>query len=142
MIGTAGSLCAQDTNIRERLVLVTSTGEHKFNVEVAATRDQQARGLMFRRSMGPRQGMLFIYDETQYVSMWMRNTYISLDMIFISADGKVHRVEASTEPLSERIIESGDKILAVLEIAGGIAAKLNLKPGDVVRHRAFKSPGN
>ncbi len=91
--------------------------------------------------MGPREGMLFIYDEKQYVSMWMRNTYISLDMIFIRADGKVHRVEALTEPLSERIIESGDKILAVLEVVGGTAAKLNLKSGDVVRHSAFKRPG-
>ncbi len=88
--------------------------------------------------MGPREGMLFVYDEKQYVSMWMRNTYISLDMIFIRDDGKVHRVEALTEPLSERIIESGDKISGVLEVVGGTADKLNLKPGDVVRHSAFK----
>jgi len=128
--------------MRDTLTLVTSSGEYKFNVEVAATRDQQARGLMFRRSMGAREGMLFIYDEKQYVSMWMRNTYISLDMIFIRADGKVHRVEALTEPLSERIIESGDKISGVLEVVGGTAAKLNLKPGDVVRHGAFKRPGH
>lgn len=142
MVAIAGGLCAQDMRKREPLVLVTSTGKYKFNVEIAATRDQQSRGLMFRRAMEPRQGMLFIYDEVQYVSMWMRNTYISLDMVFIRADGKVHRVEASTEPLSERIIESGDKILAVLELIGGTAARLSLKPGDMVRHGAFKSPGN
>jgi hypothetical protein len=142
MIGTAGSLTAQDTKMREPLVLVTSTGEHEFKVEIAATRNQQSRGLMFRRSMDARQGMLFVYDEAQYVSMWMRNTYISLDMVFIRADGKVHRVEASTEPLSERIIESGDKVFAVLELVGGTAAKLNLKPGDVVRQSRFKSAAN
>ena len=142
MIGTAGSLYAQDTLKREALTLATSTGEHKFNVEIATTRDQHSRGLMFRRSMDPHQGMLFIYSETQYVSMWMRNTYIPLDMVFIRADGKVHRVEASTEPLSERIIESGDKVRAVLEVIGGTAARLNLKPGDMVRYPAFKSTGN
>lgn len=123
-------------------MLITSTGEHKFDVEIAVTRDQQSRGLMFRRSMDPRQGMLFIYNEPQYVSMWMRNTYIPLDMVFIRADGKVHRIEASTEPLSERIIESGDKILAVLELVGGTAAKLNLKPGDEVRQSRLKSSAN
>lgn len=142
MIGMAGSLTAQGTKMREPLLLVTSTGEHKFNVEIAATRNQQSRGLMFRRSMDARQGMLFVYDEAQYVSMWMRNTYISLDMVFIRADGKVHRVEASTEPLSERIIESGDKVFAVLELVGGTAAKLNLKPGDMVRQSRFKSAAN
>jgi hypothetical protein len=138
----AGTIRAQDIQKREPLTLVTSSGEHKFDVEIAETREQQSRGLMFRRSMDPQHGMLFIYNHDQYVSMWMRNTYISLDMIFILANGKVHRVETSTEPLSERIIESGNRILAVLELIGGTASKLKLKPGDVVRHRIFKSTGN
>ncbi len=142
VVGTAESSRAQDTLKREPLVLVTSSGKHELNVEIAATRDQQSRGLMFRRSMDPRHGMLFIYDEDQYVSMWMRNTYISLDMVFILASGKVHRIEASTEPLSERIIESGNRVIAVLELIGGTAARLKLKPGDIVRHRIFKSAGN
>lgn len=136
--GTARSICAQETQKRDPLELITSTGKHKFEVEIASTRDQQSRGLMFRRSMEPHHGMLFIYKEVQYVSMWMRNTYISLDMVFILPNGKVHRIEASTEPLSERIIESGNRILAVLELIGGTAAKINLKPGDMVRHPVFK----
>ena len=71
--------------------------------------------------------------------MWMRNTYIPLDIIFIRSDGKVHRIEASAEPLSERVIDSGDKVTAVLELAGGTAEKIGLKPGDVVRHSHFKA---
>lgn len=140
--GAARTIGAQETPKRAPLALVTSTGTHKFEVEIALTREQQARGLMFRRSMDPRHGMLFVYKEAQYVSMWMRNTYISLDMVFIRADGKVHRIEASTEPLSERIIESGNRISAVLELIAGTAAKINLKPGDRVRHALFNSSGN
>ena len=137
-----GQLSAQDATKREALTLVTSSGEHKFNVEIAATRDQHSRGLMFRRSMDPAHGMLFVYKDVQYVSMWMRNTYITLDMIFIRADGKVHRIEKSTEPLSERVIESGDKVLGVLEVKGGTASRINLKPGNVIRHSLFKSTKN
>jgi uncharacterized membrane protein (UPF0127 family) len=140
LFGYTGGLCAQDAVRYESLELVTSTGTYKFEVEIAATPEQHMHGLMFRRSIGTRKGMLFIYDKPQYVSMWMRNTYISLDMIFIRADGRVHRVEASTEPLSERIIESGDRVNAILEVAGGTAAMLHLKPGDIVRHSHFKSP--
>lgn len=139
LLGNAVMPFAQEGLRREPLTLVTSTGAHKFEVEIAETREQHGRGLMFRRSLGPRAGMLFIYDEPQFVSMWMRNTYIPLDMIFIRADGRVHRIEESTEPLSERIIESGDRVFAVLEVAGGTAAKLKLKPGDRVRHPHFKS---
>lgn len=92
---------------------------------------------MFRRSIGNRQGMLFVHPEPRLVTMWMRNTYIPLDMIFIRADGRIHRIEAETEPLSERIIDSGDRVTAVLEIAGGLASKLHIKPGDIVRHPHF-----
>lgn len=125
---------------RQTVTLVTSTGTYDFKVEVAETREQHSRGLMFRGDLGPREGMIFLYSEPQYVSMWMRNTYITLDMIFIKADGRVHRIETMTEPLSERIIESGDKILGVLEIPGGVASEVGLKPGDLVRHPHFTSP--
>ncbi len=92
---------------------------------------------MFRHSLGPREGMLFLHPEPRYISMWMRNTYIPLDMIFIRADGRIHRIEARTEPLSERIIQSGDRVTAVLEIAGGLSQRLGLKAGDLVRHSHF-----
>ncbi len=120
-------------------MIVTSSGEHKFEVEIAASRSEQARGLMFRRSMAREHGMLFIYPKPQYVSMWMRNTYISLDMIFIRSDGRVHRIEANTQPLSERIIESGGRVSAVLELVAGAARKIKLRAGDQVRHTRFKS---
>lgn len=81
--------------------------------------------------------MLFVHKEPQFLSMWMRNTYIPLDMIFILPDGKVHRIEHSTEPFSERIIESGERVSAVLEIPGGVASKIGLKPGDMVLHPLF-----
>jgi uncharacterized protein len=134
-----GNAFAQETVKREPLTLVTTTGEYKFDVEIAATRAEQARGLMYRRSMDPAQGMLFTYPEAQYVSMWMRNTYISLDMVFILPDGRVHRVERMTEPHSERIIESGERIGAVLELLAGTADRINLKPGDKVLHPLFKT---
>ena len=131
---------AQEGTKREQLVITTSTGEHKFEIEIAATREEQARGLMFRRSMAPDKGMLFIYPETQYVSMWMRNTYISLDMVFILPSGIVHRIERRTEPHSERVIESGVLIGAVLELIAGTADRIKLKAGDKVRNPFFK-PG-
>lgn len=130
---------AQASLEKERLVVTTASGNHAFDVEIAKTPAQQARGLMFRRSLGAGSGMLFLYEEPQVVSMWMRNTYIPLDMIFIRADGKVHRVEPSAEPLSERIIRSGEEVTAVLELAGGTAARIGLKPGDVVKHAHFKT---
>lgn len=124
---------------RETVVVATSTGEHRFDVEIAERDETRMRGLMFRQSLAPRAGMLFLYSGEQPVSMWMRNTYISLDMIFIKGDGTVHRIEENTEPFSERIVDSGDPVLAVLEIKAGVAAEIGLKPGDRVRHRRFKA---
>lgn len=134
-----GTAVALEPAKRESLTLVTQTGPHKFDVEIAATRAQQSRGLMYRRSMNPAHGMLFAYNEPQYISMWMRNTYISLDMVFILPNGRIHRIETMTEPHSERIIESGSQISAVLELLAGTAARINLKAGDKVLHPHFKS---
>jgi uncharacterized membrane protein (UPF0127 family) len=122
---------------REPLTLVTATGEHVINVEVAQTAEEKALGLMFRSSLPEQTGMLFPFDAPQEVSMWMRNTYVSLDMVFIRADGGVHRIESRTEPLSERVITSGGPVTAVLELAAGVAARLGLKAGDRVRHPHF-----
>jgi uncharacterized protein len=124
----------------EALVIATDSGEHRFEIEIADTPQQKAYGLMFRTELGPRTGMLFPYGDPQEITMWMRNTYIPLDMVFIRADGTVHRVEARTEPMSERVIASEGNVAAVLEIAGGVAETLKLKPGDKIRHRAFGSP--
>lgn len=124
---------------REAVTLVTGQGERVIDVEVAATADEKARGLMFRTSLPDSEGMLFPYNDAQEITMWMRNTYIPLDMVFIRADGTVHRIEARTEPLSERIITSLGRVTAVLELAGGAAERLGLKPGDIVRHPHFRA---
>ena len=102
------------------------------------TPDERARGLMFRRFMPADRGMLFDFQRVEPVAMWMQNTYISLDMIFIRTDGSVARIAERTEPLSTRTVPSGEPVLSVLELNGGIAEKIGLKPGDKVEHGLFK----
>lgn len=108
-----------------------------FTIEIAATDREKARGLMFRTKLADDEGMLFFYSRQHVMTMWMRNTYIPLDMIFIRGDGSVHRIEANTTPLSEAIISSGAPVQAVLEIPGGAAARLDIVPGDKVLHSLF-----
>lgn len=126
---------------RDKLALKTSTAEHVIEIEIAESDAEKALGLMYRPTVPPNTGMLFPYGRPQELTMWMRNTYASLDMIFIRADGVVHRIEARTEPLSERIIGSGGPVSAVLELAAGEAARLGLKAGDLVVHSTFKTKG-
>jgi len=122
----------------EPLWLVTGPGqETPIEVEIAEAPKEKELGLMFRTELPDGKGMLFPYDEPREVTMWMRNTYIPLDMVFIRADGVVHRIERRAEPLSERIISSDGPVTAVLEIAGGAAERLGLEPGDRVRHPYF-----
>jgi hypothetical protein len=121
----------------ERMTLVTAKGEIELEVEIAETNEQKVKGLMFRRSLGERSGMLFLYGPPQEITMWMKNTYIPLDMVFLTANGSVHRIEAMTQPFSEEVIASHGPVTAVLEIPGGAAQRLGLKAGDRVRHRYF-----
>ncbi len=113
------------------LTIRSATGEHRFTVEVAATPEQQERGLMFVRSLAPDRGMIFPYDPPQQVSFWMKNTLIPLDMIFIRADGTIARI-ATAKPLDETPVPGGEPIAAVLEIAAGRAAELGIRAGDKV----------
>jgi len=123
----------------EALSIVTKAGQRQsFQVEVARNDADRAQGLMFRRSMAPDRGMLFDFGRVEPVSMWMQNTYLSLDMLFIRRDGTIARIAANTEPLSTRTISSGEPVLAVLELNAGTAAKLGIKPGDRVEHPLFK----
>lgn len=124
---------------RETMTLVTAAGEKQITVEITESNEEKMRGLMFRTSLADDQGMIFYYDQPQDVTMWMRNTYIPLDMVFLKADGTVHRIEVRTEPLSERIISSQGNVVACLELAGGASERLGLKPGDKVRHKLFKN---
>lgn len=122
---------------RDQLTLVTGAGSHVIEIEVAETAEQKALGLMFRRSLAPNAGMLFPYGEPQELTMWMKNTYISLDMVFIRADGTVHHIAEGTEPFSETVISSRGDVTAVLELIAGSAARLGLKSGDKVLHAHF-----
>jgi uncharacterized membrane protein (UPF0127 family) len=122
----------------QNLEIVTKSGVHVFAVELAATDEERARGLMFRRELPEGRGMLFDFKQDAPVSMWMQNTYLSLDMIFIRADGRIARIAENTEPLSTRIISSGGPVRAVLEVIAGTARKLAIAPGDRVAHPLFR----
>ncbi|MDE2364725.1 MAG: DUF192 domain-containing protein [Hyphomicrobiales bacterium] len=121
----------------EKLTFVTKSGEHAFSVEVMRTPAEHERGLMFRRYLPPDRGMLFDFGKDEAVQMWMKNTYIPLDMVFVGKDGRVVSIAANTEPFSERTIPSGGPVTGVVELNAGAAAKINLQAGDMVRHPMF-----
>lgn len=116
------------------LVLETDSGSHRLTIELARTPQEQRLGLMYRRSLPADGGMLFLYDRPQPVTMWMRNTLIPLDMVFIGADARVHRIENHTEPFSTEIISSEGEVQAVLELNAGKASAIGLKTGDKVKY--------
>ncbi|MBN9490167.1 MAG: DUF192 domain-containing protein [Alphaproteobacteria bacterium] len=131
---------AQDSEIkydRSSLVIVTAAREIKFDIEMALTEPQREHGLMFRKSLGPYEGMLFDFYREQPVSFWMKNTLIPLDMVFIAGDGTIRHVHANAKPLSTDTIPSEYPVRAVLEINGGTAGLLGIKPGDKVKHQIF-----
>ena len=122
------------------LTIDSATGRFEFEVELAATAEQRRQGLMFRDSLEDDRGMLFDFGRTAPVTMWMRNTYIPLDMLFIDADGQIHRIVENTQPLSDAVIGSGGSVRAVLELRGGVSAELGIQPGDRVIHPMFLTP--
>ena len=119
------------------LEIVTKSGVQVFSVEMATTEEEKTTGLMYRKQLADGKGMLFDFSPEQQVSMWMKNTYISLDMIFIRADGRILRIAENTEPLSTRIIASGGLAKGVLEVIAGTAQKYGIAPGDRVAHPLF-----
>lgn len=122
----------------EGLVIISGERRHSFQVEVMRTPEQRARGLMHRQFMPADRGMLFDFQRSEPVAMWMQNTFIPLDMLFIRADGTIARIAQRTEPLSQRTIPSGEPVLSVLEINGGVSETLGIKPGDRVEHALFR----
>ncbi len=114
------------------LAIATQDGLHEFTVEVATTSPQHAQGLMFRRKMAAGAGMVFVYQEVQRISMWMKNTLIPLDMVFIGDSGKIIKIAERTTPMSQEIIASGGPVKSVLELNGGTASRLGIRPGDRV----------
>ena len=119
---------------RVPLTIRSGSGEHRFAVDVAATFAEQETGLMFRRSLGPDEGMIFPNDPPQEVAFWMKNTLIPLDLVYIRADGRIARITRG-EPMSLQTLPSGEPIAAVLEIRGGRAAELGIRHGDLVTWR-------
>jgi uncharacterized protein len=120
------------------LEIATKSGVHVFMVELAENDEQRAKGLMFRKELPEGQGMLFDFKRDQEVSMWMENTYVSLDMIFVLADGRIARVAENTVPLSRNTVSSGGPVRAVLEVPAGTSRKLGIAPGDTIAHPMFK----
>ncbi|WP_426608931.1 DUF192 domain-containing protein [Bradyrhizobium sp. McL0616] len=121
------------------LEIVTKNGVQVFSVEIATTDEEKQTGLMYRKQLADGKGMLFDFNPEQEVSMWMKNTYISLDMIFIRADGRILRIAENTETLSTKIISSQGLARAVLEVPAGTAQKYGIRPGDRVGHPLFGS---
>ena len=119
------------------LEIATKNGVQVFSVEMATTEEEKTTGLMYRKELPDGKGMLFDFTPAQEVSMWMKNTFISLDMIFIRADGRILRIAESTEPQSTRIISSGGPAKGVLEVIAGTARKYGIAPGDRVAHPLF-----
>jgi uncharacterized protein len=123
---------------QQSLEIASKNGVHVFTVELAVTDEERQKGLMFRKSVPEGTGMLFDFKRDQDVSMWMHNTYVSLDMIFIRADGRIQRIAQNTETESDKIISSGGPVRAVLEVAAGTAKKLGIAQGDRVGSPIFR----
>ena len=136
----AGPSLASEEVVRlpvEQVLVTTDRGDIAFATEIATSDETRARGLMFRRSMGEREAMLFHWSPPRVVSMWMRNTFISLDMLFVTADGTVVHVHADTVPESLEVLSAGREVSAVMEVVAGTAAKLGIRPGSRLKHRFF-----
>lgn len=117
------------------LKVASSDATHEFRVELADTDQAQARGLMFRTEMGADEGMLFPSGTPQVRSFWMRNTPLSLDIIFIGPDNRILNIAANTEPYSLESVYSDGPASAVLELVAGRSAELGIEPGDLVEYR-------
>jgi uncharacterized membrane protein (UPF0127 family) len=125
----------------ETISIDTTAGAQALRVEIAADRESQARGLMYRRELPPDAGMLFDLHESEQISFWMKNTVLPLDMVFIKADGTVSSIEPNAIPYSTASIPSQEPVRAVLEINGGRARELGIKPGDHVHSAIFHNDG-
>ena len=128
-------LVFDDTTIE----VVTAKKRYKWRVQQAISAAQMARGLMFRKTLDPWKGMLFDFGSPILARIWMKNTEIPLDILFIRADGTIESIGFG-EPFSLRIVRSGIPVRAVLEILYGTAEKLGIRPGDRIRHEIFGTP--
>ncbi len=124
------------------LVVYTARGKYSFSIEIADEPGEQIVGLMFRETMATDRGMLFVHDVPHIITMWMRNTPLSLDMVFLTADGQIAHIAERTEPFSLDTISSQGPASHVLEINAGVAALAGMEVGDRVLHPLFDNATN
>jgi uncharacterized protein len=138
----SGALAAAASVAFEETPLVIDAGgdRFEFQVELAVSSEQRSQGLMFREDLAEDRGMLFDFGRPQQASMWMRNTYVPLDMLFIDGDGRITQITTDTQPLSDAVIASREPVRAVLELRAGVTARLGIEPGDRVIHPLFAGP--
>lgn len=129
---SAAAACS-DTSV----TVIGDFGEARFTVALADTNETRAQGLMFVEQMGTLEGMLFVYDTPRRATFWMKNTLISLDMLFADETGTVTKLHEFAIPGDITTIDGGDNVIAVLEINGGLSGRLGIKEGDVLQHPSF-----
>ena len=135
LLGLAAALfLAVGSATADPVVIHAGGSAYKFEVEIVTTPETRAQGLMYRQSLAPNAGMLFIYPGEQPVSFWMKNTLIPLDMLFLKSDGSIARIAHNAVPHDETPIDSGAAVKAVLEVKGGTAQALGIKEGDRVEY--------
>jgi uncharacterized protein len=127
---------AEDMRVEE-VVVVTKTGRHAFQAEIADTPEQRSKGMMFRTELASGRAMLFDFGKERPIAMWMKNTRVALDMIFIRADGSVVGFKKDAVPESTAVISPKFPALAVLETVAGTAERIGLEVGDKVEHAMF-----
>jgi uncharacterized protein len=124
------------------LTIVTAAGPHRFTVELATSPEQMTQGLMFRQSLAPDAGMLFDYQTPSMATMWMKNTLIPLDMLFVDVKGHIVNIHERAVPGSLDVIAAAAPVRAVIELNGGTAARLGIRPGDRVSFPIFGNSSN
>jgi uncharacterized protein len=132
----------QTLPLTDLTVILNRGRKYRFKVQTAISPEQQETGLMWRKSLPPREGMLFVFPEPKLATFWMHNTLASLDLIFIRADGSIANISARATPMSDALIPSKGRVVAVLEIAGGRARAIGLKSGDHVCHATLAPCSN
>ena len=137
LLGGAPAWAASEVCAPDRLDIRGDWGEARFSIEIADDPEEQRRGLMFRESLPASHGMLFVYPQPGTPSFWMENTFIPLDMLFLTPEGRVQHLHSEAVPFDRTPIRGGPGVLAVLEIRGGLAGAIGIGTGDIVRHPAF-----
>ena len=141
LLGLALVPCAaaQEVARIEPVSVVTDTTATLFNAEIADTDELRSRGLMFRHVLPPDRAMLFDFGNPRPAAMWMKNTYVALDMLFVRSDGTIAAIAENTEPFSTQTISVDEPVKGVVELAAGTVKRLGIKRDDKVYHQIFKT---